>query len=255
MQNICRNCWVHLNSKQQQQQINTVNWSKLKHRKAAKSPLTHKNVSNNSLSCKDLLLSAAQLGKSQSYSFKLALCEPLSRKKIWGERGKKERKKERKDEARKEIRKKRNRGRQGAKSGRVGRQEVNTQSTTSPTVTTTFKLNIKICTQNPVQVHNVSSTCIHKHRALMVFHVTSMDSAQDSLRVIRVRGRLPKLQHERRRSFPRVKVREINVQTGAEIFSSVQMHWETKQTKAALVDSLRLELNSVLKTRLMKLTC
>lgn len=57
----------------------------------------------------------------------------------------------------------------GSNRQRAGRQEVNTQSTTSPTVTTTFKLNIKICTHNPVQVHNVSSTCIHKHRALMVF--------------------------------------------------------------------------------------
>lgn len=164
MQNIWKNCWVHLNSKQQQQQINTVNWSKLKHRKAAKSPLTHKtSVITASLikTCFCLQLSEVK-AKAILLNLHSVSCF-LGRKCEEGG----ERKKERKEAARKEIRKKRNQA--GSNRQRAGRQEVNTQSTTSPTVTTTFKLNIKICTHNPVQVHNVSSTCIHKHRALMVF--------------------------------------------------------------------------------------
>lgn len=172
MQNIWKNCWVHLNSKQQQQQINTVNWSKLKHRKAAKSPLTHKtSVITASLikTCFCLQLSEVK-AKAILLNLHSVSCF-LGRKCEEGG----ERKKERKEGGGQEGDQKEKKedggepNQAGSNRQRAGRQEVNTQSTTSPTVTTTFKLNIKICTHNPVQVHNVSSTCIHKHRALMVF--------------------------------------------------------------------------------------
>lgn len=61
----------------------------------------------------------------------------------------------------------RSQGRQRAKSCRVkqatGQHKGNeahehTHSKTSPTLTTTFKLNIKRYTQNPVQVRTVSTT-------------------------------------------------------------------------------------------------
>lgn len=202
MQNIWKNCWVHLNSKQQQQQINTVNWSKLKHRKAAKSPLTHKtSVITASLikTCFCLQLSEVK-AKAILLNLHSVSCF-LGRKCEEGG----ERKKERKEGGGQEGDQKEKKedggepNQAGSNRQRAGRQEVNTQSTTSPTVTTTFKLNIKICTHNPVQVHNVSSTCIHKHRALMVFYDLDGFSAT-SLRAIRVRGRLPKTSTWKRKS-------------------------------------------------------